>query len=204
MHMWNGVDPDRCGIVPKSADADFTLNDYARWVFDTPACVVVDKSTENGWRTDSRAFKDIYKDRHATSEELEHALSMEWPDVRLKKFVEIRPADALELPELLAYCALIKGLFYGPHGKDALDELFFGVKTSDIEHAKLEIIEHGWDALVYKKPVSEYIDALFAIAKAGLPLDETAFLEPLESLSIKRISPRENTYTRLKNLGIIA
>ncbi|MBQ9690691.1 MAG: glutamate--cysteine ligase, partial [Eggerthellaceae bacterium] len=143
MHIWNHVDADRCGIVPKSADDNFSLEDYARWVFDAPACLVPDEAASQGWRGDNRPFKEIYAQQRISDSEIEHALSMEWPDVRLKKFIEIRPADALEMPELLAYCALIKGLFYGNDGKKRIAKFFEHATTNDVNEAKRQVINHG-------------------------------------------------------------
>ena len=36
---------------------------------------------------------------------------MFFPDVRLKKYIEIRPADSMPIKYVLAYATLIKGIF---------------------------------------------------------------------------------------------
>ena len=55
-----------------------------------------------------------------TDDEVFHAMSMVFPDVRLKSYVEIRPADSMPIPYVLAYAALIKGLFYGKSSLETL------------------------------------------------------------------------------------
>ena len=91
--IWQHCDPERCGIVPGAVEGSFTLRDYARWVYDTPAILVPDG--QGGWREDSRRFSEIYAERPMSRAEIEHALSMVFPDVRLKTYLEIRPADAM-------------------------------------------------------------------------------------------------------------
>ncbi len=46
-----------------------------------------------------------------TEEEIEHMLSMVFPDVRLKNYIEIRMADSLPKEEAFAYTALIREYF---------------------------------------------------------------------------------------------
>ena len=47
-------------------------------------------------------------------------LSMFFPDVRLKQYLESRPADSLPVELVLGYVALVRGIFYR---KEILDEL---------------------------------------------------------------------------------
>ncbi|MBQ9690759.1 MAG: hypothetical protein IJV62_01425, partial [Eggerthellaceae bacterium] len=62
----------------------------------------------------------------------------------------------------------------------------------------------GWHAITYARPVGACVDELFKIAQDNLSEKEAAFLEPLQSLSKKRISPREKTLKRLEDMGVIA
>ena len=56
---------------------------------------------------------EYYRGRLMTEEEIEHMLSMVFPDVRLKNYIEIRMADSLPKEEAFAYTALIRDIFYG-------------------------------------------------------------------------------------------
>ncbi len=49
---------------------------------------------------------------------------MQFPDVRLKTYLEIRPADSMPIPYVIAYAALIKGLFYNEGNLRQLEALF--------------------------------------------------------------------------------
>lgn len=182
--IWQHCDPERCGIVPGAVEDGFSLRDYARWVYDTPAILVPDG--QGGWREDSRRFSEIYAARPMDRADIEHALSMVFPDVRLKTYLEIRPADAMPVPYVVAYAALVKGIFYCEESLTRVEELIGGITTSDVERAKNSLQELGYAGEVYGRPAAEFADEVMAAARAGLSESERGFLEPLEELVATR------------------
>ncbi len=103
--IWKYCDPDRCNSVPGIFDEGFGFEDYAAYLLDVPAIVALDDDGEA--RYDTRTFGEIFARRAMTDDEVFHAMSMVFPDVRLKSYVEIRPADSMPIPDVLAYAALI-------------------------------------------------------------------------------------------------
>ncbi|MCI2242976.1 glutamate-cysteine ligase family protein [Adlercreutzia faecimuris] len=182
--IWEKCDPDRCGVVPGIMEPGFTLRDYAAYVLDTPAILVACDAEQ--WCYTDRTFGEIYADEPMTREQVEHALSMFFTDVRLKTYVEIRPADAMPIPCVIAYAALIKGLFYDAGNLDALDRLFAGVTADDIAAGKASLMADGYDGYLYHHPVSELADEVMSLAAAGLSDEERPYLEPLASLVAAR------------------
>lgn len=182
--IWQHCDPERCGIVPGAVEDGFSLRDYARWVYDTPAILVPDG--QGGWREDSHRFSEIYAARPMDRADIEHALSMVFPDVRLKTYLEIRPADAMPVPYVVAYAALVKGIFYCEESLTRVEELIDGITTNDVERAKNSLQELGYAGEVYGRPAAEFADEVIAAARAGLSVDERGFLEPLEKLVAAR------------------
>lgn len=182
--IWKECDPDRCGIVPGSLDPDFSLERYAAYLLDTPAILVPCK--KEGCCYTERTFGRIYADAPMTRAQVEHMTSMFFTDVRVKTYVEIRPADALPIPHAISYAALAKGLFTNGGGLDALDELFEGIGEADVADAKDALMERGYDAKVYGRPVDTLCDRLVEIAEAGLAEDEKTFLAPLAQLVERR------------------
>lgn len=181
--IWQMCDPDRCGTVPGAMENTFSLEKYASYILDTPAIV----SPIDGVQSPtSKTFGEIYADVAMDSHDVEHALSMLFNDVRLKKYIEIRPADAMPLNCVLAYTALIKGLFYGNGSLDAMEPLFDRVSNSDIDVAKEELMQHGYNAIIYGVPVSELADELIGIASTGLDESEVGYLEPIAALIANR------------------
>lgn len=181
--IWRHTDTDRCGLVPGALDKDFSLEKYAEFVLNTPAIVIPD---EGGWSYSEKTFGEIYANRTMTQPEIEHAVSMQFPDVRLKTYLEIRPADSMPIAYVIAYAALIKGLFYSPDSLAALDELFAQVDAAAFEQAKDNLMEQGYTATVYGVSAAKLCDAIIEIAKEGLTEEEAAYLKPLAQLVEKR------------------
>lgn len=182
--VWKFCDPDRCGVVPHVMDEGFTLEDYAAYILDTPA--ILSPDADGQWRFDERTFGEIYAETPMRPADVEHALSMFFTDVRLKTYIEIRPADALPVPYAIAYAALVKGLFYSERGLDALDELFAQVSEADIMRAKESLMERGYEGAIYGRPAGAVVDDVMRIAQAGLAEEERAYLEPLAKLACTR------------------
>lgn len=182
--IWQKCDPARCGIVPGIMEPDFTLRHYAEYILDTPAILVPDEN--GGWYATDKTFGEIYATREMTRADVEHALSMFFTDVRLKTYIEIRPADAMPIPYVIAYAALIKGLFYSDESLAALDALFAEVIAADIEAAKNNLMEHGYKGELYGKPAAYLADTLLAVAQAGLPENDRDYLQPLQELIAAR------------------
>lgn len=184
--IWRYCDPDRCGLVPGVMDPGFDLRRYAEYLLDTPAILIPCRKEQ--WCYSERTFGEIYAERTMTRAEVEHAVSMFFNDVRLKTYIEIRPADAMPVPYVVAYAALIKGLFYHAENLDALDVLFEGVDGAAVEAAKDALMAGGYEAEVYGRPVAELIDEVMALARRGLAADEQGFLEPLAQLAAQRVT----------------
>lgn len=182
--IWQHMDNDRCGLVPGVLDPSFDLRQYAEYILDTIAILV--PCTKEQWCYSDRTFGDIYANRTMTRAEVEHAVSMFFNDVRLKTYIEIRPADAMPVPYVVAYAALIKGLFYCPASLDALDVLFNGVDAASYDDAKAALMAKGYDAEVYGRPVAELCDEVMTIAMRGLDERNQAFLQPLAQLVADR------------------
>lgn len=184
--IWKYCDPDRCGLVPGVMDEGFDMRAYAEYVLDTPAILV--SCAKHGWCYSEKTFGELYADTVMDVSDVEHAVSMFFNDVRLKTYIEIRPADALPIPYAIAYAGLVKGLFATQETLDALDALFGGVSGADIDAAKEALMAHGYVAEVYGHPVADLADRMIAIARRGLAESERHYLDPLARLVADRVT----------------
>lgn len=185
--IWKFCDPDRCNTPPRMLDPSFGFSSYADYILDTPAIVRLDECGEAHY--DPRPFGEIYAERPMTRNDVEHALSMVFPDVRLKSYVEIRPADSMPAPYALAYAALIKGLFYCDRCLESLHASCLQLDASQIDLAKETVMAQGYEARVYGRDAGDLADDLFAMARQGLASiapHEVGFLEPLACLVARR------------------
>lgn len=183
--IWEKCDPDRCRTVPHVMEPEFNLRTYAEYILDTPAMVDISTGT---MRLSEKTIGELYARIPLTEADIEHVLSVFFTDVRLKRYIEIRPADALPAQFAVAYAALIKGLFYADASLDGLDRLFAKVTADDIASAKQALMQSGYDATVYGQPVSVLADELMSLAATGLDDAERALLKPLAVLVANRVT----------------
>lgn len=174
--IWHHVDVDRCGIVPGALEG-LSFEDYILWVSNVKPILFTDAQHVTT-STGNRYTRDIMSERPLEGSELMHLLSMVFPNVRLKGFVELREMDSLP-PRLAAACTSFTGaLFYDKCLEEKLVKRlsrrlpngFSGIDENDAVKARLHLEEQGWDAEVYGMPVIEMVDALVAIACENIAL----------------------------------
>lgn len=188
--LWRNVDNDRCGSVPGLFNEGYSFADYAEWILHTCPIFVTRPSADDPTGPNLRAVYgqsayEAYGEAPMTRADIEHVLSMFWPDVRLKNFVEIRPADSLPAPLMAGYAALVKGIFYSQRSLQAIEEAFGVVEgvwplTDDSANQALKSIqEDGAEAVVCGKTLAEWQELIFEIADGALDKEDAAHLHDL-------------------------
>ena len=207
--IWRECDADRCGVVPGAVDGMVTGSDgsarpfswraYAEYVLDTPAILVPCPRGE--WCYSEETIGDFYAQETMGRADVEHALSMLFNDVRLKSYLEVRPADALPIPYAIAYAALVKGLLCDERSLDELDALFADVTERAIDDVKLALMRSGYRADVYGAEAARWADALVDIARRGLASDDQRHLTPLAELVAARETLADRALAQLRSDG---
>ena len=181
--VWAGMNQDRVGTVPGSLAPGFSFSDYADYILSREAILVPDAENPSAQRYVANAtFDELYADREMTRAEIEHALSMVWPDARLKNFIEIRPADAMPFEYALAYVVLVRALFYSDRNLGVLESLLANVGEDDVRQAKEALMDKGYGAQIYGRPAEFWADLLMVLATGNLDAGEGIYLEPLASM----------------------
>lgn len=194
--VWAGMWQDRVGIVPGSLDAQFSFAEYANYILTRQAILIPNENGEDGWQfVGGKTFDEIYAHKEMSQQEIEHALSMVWPDARLKNFVEIRPADAMPPAYAFAYTALIHTLFYNNELLEWFDSELAAVDEDSIRSAKEALMEQGYGAHVYGKPAHEWADELMEKVQAAANPEDLAYLAPLAKLVATRQTLAEGVHT---------
>ncbi len=180
--VWNRVDPRRCGILPDIFAKDYGFLHYIRFLGDMPPIFIMRGAGQEA--TGHKTVRELYGDTYLTEAEIEHVLSMAFPDVRLKKYLEIRVADSAPPRYVPAYCALIKGLFYNESALDyAAGEIAASRLTEkDITAAEDSLTAKGWEGSCYGRSVRTAAAELLALARKPLNGEERAYLEAFESV----------------------
>ena len=118
---------------------------------------------------------------------------MIFPDVRLKNYIEIRPADSMPIRYVLSYAALIKGIFM------SASEVFDYINTDeisekDIENAKSELIKSGFDAVVYGKKATDILRFLIDTAEKSLDESDSLYLCEMKKIISSKTTLKEGFY----------
>lgn len=172
--IWQGVDPKRTGVCPDIFDEDFGFESYARWLMEIPVIVVNDADSYR-YEPDKNIGQcfEFYGGSEAL---LRHYLSMAFPDIRLKQFIEIRSADSMPESYVRAYCALIKGIFENEETVARMLSLL-PQETSAIVAAKKSLKDYGYKGLAYGQDVRLMLYWLLNEASANLGDGEREALE---------------------------
>ncbi|WP_422486646.1 glutamate--cysteine ligase [Gudongella sp. DL1XJH-153] len=179
-YVWMNCDNDRAGIVENALSEDFSYRDYGSYILERPPIFTV----RNGeiFPTGEKKVKEILEPGKTETKELEHLMTMFFPDIRTKTYLEVRMMDSIPYPLNFSAVALIKGLFYND---DNLDELYHSIKgiTADqVQQTKVEMLYKGLDATLNGRTLLETAQWLLKLAYEGLNKDEKDYLDPLKKL----------------------
>ncbi len=134
-HIWTDTDPDRCGILPFVFEDGMGFERYVDYALDVPMYFVY----RDGEYLDASglSFRDFMAGtlpalpgELPTIGDWNDHLTTIFPEVRLKRFLEMRGADGGPWRSLCALPALWVGLLYD---QDALDEAWELVKDWSLE-----------------------------------------------------------------------
>jgi len=203
--VWTDTDPDRCGILPFVFEDGMGFERYVDYALDVPMYFVY----RDGRYIDAsgQSFRDFLEGRlPARPGELpgigdwEDHLTTLFPEVRLKRFLEMRGADGGPWNRLCALPALWVGLLYDQAALDAAWDL---VKDwTAAEHAELRT---SVPKLALKTPFKgrefgALAREVVAIARDGLArrgrtqgidTNETSYLNPLIEILDSGMTPAE-------------
>ncbi len=205
-HIWTGTDPDRCGTIPFVFENDFGFERYVDYMLDVPMYFVY----RNGTYIDAsgQSFRDFMKGtlpalpgEYPTEKDWEDHLSVAFPEVRLKKFIEMRGADGGPWNRLCALPAFWVGLLYDDQAREAAWDMI--KNWTDEEHQMLrnQVPRHALGTPFRNGTVCDLaLDAL-KISHVGLSrrsvldgvgLDETHFLNPIFRIAESGFTPAED------------
>lgn len=198
--IWENTDTDRSGMYKFSFDDDLSYKKYAEHILNTPLIFSIDENHEP-YYVGKTTFKEVFEDVKDT-DLIFHALSIVFPDVRAKRYIEIRMMDEIKYPLNFSAVALIKGLFYDEANLDKLSELFTNMTYENCMKAKLDAREKGLDATFMNVNMLEFCKMLVDMAKNGLPANEIGYLIPLEKMLEKGVNPRDQFEKIYKEKGL--
>jgi len=168
--IWLETDAERCGLLPFVFKPDFRFRDYVAWALDVPMFFVVrdgDYRPANKM-TFRRFMTEGWQGLRATIADWEVHLSTLFPEVRLKRYIEVRGADAGPMPMARGLGALWRGLLEDPEARRAAYALVADHAFEEREAVRREVPRSALAARLGRRSVRELAVELCKIAAAGL------------------------------------
>ena len=204
-HIWTDTDPDRTGELPFVFEPGFGFERYVDYALDVPMYFVY----RDGRYIDAtgQSFRDFMAgrlpalpgERPTLSDWTDHLTTL-FPEVRLKRFIEMRGADGGPWRRLCALPALWVGLLYDRQAQDDAAGLIADWTRQERAMLRAEVPRQGLRTPFRNRTVRDLAQEVLAIAKAGLKrrnlldsigADESAFLAILQDIADSGRSPAD-------------
>ncbi|WP_336485626.1 glutamate--cysteine ligase [Methylobacterium nigriterrae] len=194
--IWRDTDADRTGMLPRAFEPGFGYEAYVDWLLDMPMYFV--KRGDTYHDVSGASFRDLMAGRlpalpgeFATVSDWANHVSTAFPEVRLKRFLEMRGSDVGDPAMIAAQAAFWTGLLYDGTALDAALDLAKGWGAAEREAVRATVPRLGLATPVAGRSIGAVAAEALSIARAGLQArarrdacgrDETIHLQPLEAI----------------------
>ncbi|WP_418969383.1 glutamate-cysteine ligase family protein [Alloscardovia omnicolens] len=166
-HMWEGIGTGRTGVIPGLFDAHCDFEKIAIHVLATPLMVADTTHTPEAgdgsvYMASYENAADVYPDRALNSYEINHIISTQFTDVRLKNFVELRHWDCLPIDRARILTDIVTPLLTQESELSRLQGYFDGINALDVNAAKYELQTQGSHAKPYGQSLDFWREFLHA------------------------------------------
>jgi glutamate--cysteine ligase len=203
--IWRDTDPDRTGMLPFAFEPGMGFEHWVDYALDVPMYFV--KRGDRYLDVAGSSFRDLLAGKHpalpgerATISDWANHLTTIFPEVRLKRYLEMRGADGGPWARLCALPAFWVGLLYDQTSLDAAWDLVKGWSAEERQFLRDQVPRLGLRARVGKHLVRDLARDVLLLARAGLERrgrrdrsgrDECHFLSPLEEVVERGETPAE-------------
>jgi len=203
--IWRHTDPARSGMLPWAFEPGMGFERWVDYALDVPMYFV--KRGERYIDVAGRSFRDLMAGRlpelpgeRATISDWANHLTTIFPEVRLKRYLEMRGSDsgpARRLPALPAYWV---GLLYDDNSLDAAWDLVKNWSADERQKLRDDVPKLGFKAEIRGTTIRDLARQTLEFARAGLARrnrlgreghDETQYLAPLEESVERGATPAE-------------
>jgi glutamate--cysteine ligase len=184
---WLDCDPDRCGLLRFAFEPGASFRDYAEWALDVPMFFVYRNGEYHAMHQTFRKFlREGWQGERATRFDWELHLSTLFPEVRLKRYLEVRQADASTREMARALPTLWRGLLYDPDARHAAWRLVADWSFDERLDLLRRTPREGLRATIRGHTLLELCRELLRFAHAGLDRlgshEGVAMLAPLDEI----------------------
>jgi glutamate--cysteine ligase len=191
--VWTDVDPDRCGTLPFVFEDGFGFERYVDWLLDVPMYFVYRDG--NYLDVAGQSFRDFLVGKLPglpgeipTLSDWSDHLTTVFPEIRIKRYIEMRGADGGPWRNLCALPAFWTGLLYDSDVLAAAWDLVKDWTAEEREQLRRDVPRLGLETRFRGKRLQDLAIAVVELAKTGLRRraqqdgagdDESLFLLPV-------------------------
>ncbi|MBB4199682.1 glutamate--cysteine ligase [Rhodoblastus sphagnicola] len=195
--IWTDTDKARTGMLPFAFQSGMGFEAFVDYALDVPLYFV--KRGDVYHDVAGASFRDLLAGRlaalpgeRATMSDWANHLSTIFPEVRLKRYIEMRGADVGPKSHILALTAFCAGLFYDAQASEAAWDLVKHWSDEDRQTLRGAVPREGLAARVAGMSLLDLSRKILPLARQGLERrarvdasgrDEAIYLEPLEEIA---------------------
>ena len=206
--IWRDTDNQRAGMLPWVFESGMGFERYADYALDVPMYFV--KRGDRYIDVAGKSFRDhlagkLIPGERATISDWANHVSTIFPEVRLKRYIEMRGADGgpwRVLPSLPAYWV---GLMYDDYNLDACWQIVKDWTAAERQKLRDDVPKLGFKATIRGRTLLALAIETLTLAQKGLVRrkrldrngrDETRYLRVLEEIVARGITPAEDLLAR--------
>jgi glutamate--cysteine ligase len=201
--IWRDTDNQRAGMLPFVFENGMGFERYADYALDVPMYFL--KRGDQYIDVSGRSFRDhlagkLVPGERATISDWANHVSTIFPEVRLKRYIEMRGSDGGPWRRLPALPAFWVGLIYDDANLDACWEMVKDWTASERQKLRDDVPRLGFKATIRGRSLLEISKQTLALAEQGLTRrnkldknghDESGYLRPLQEIVARGITPAE-------------
>jgi glutamate--cysteine ligase len=193
--IWRDTDNARAGMLPFAFEPGMGFERYVDYALDVPMYFVKRGATYHD--VAGASFRDLLAGRlaalpgeRATISDWANHLSTIFPEVRLKRYLEMRGADVGPAARIKALSALMVGLYYDSTALDAAFDLVKNWSAAERQRLRDDVPTIALDAMIGGRRLAEIGREILTLSRAGLARrarldahgrDEGVYLDPLDA-----------------------
>jgi glutamate--cysteine ligase len=213
-YIWLDTDRARTGMLPFAFEEGMGYERYVDYALDVPMYFV--KRGDVYHDVAGASFRDLmagklkgFKKQTATLSDWANHLSTIFPEVRLKRYLEMRGADVGSPERIVALAAMMVGLFYDSAALSGALELIAGWDAAGRQKLREDVTTRGIRAQIADRYVRDIARDVMELARAGLKRrarldargnDETKYLRPLDLILETGRSPAQDWLQRYEKV----
>ena len=186
-HIWSNTDPDRCGFPP-AIRQQWSYEEWVDYLLQVPMMFFYrdGRYLPAHGRTFQHFMQEGIDGHFANMADWDLHQTSVFPEVRVKRTIEVRGADCVSTDMALAFCALFTGLLYCDLALDEGLDLVSEIEQWGDHASRLsEAARTGLDGTIGNRRIADWASDLGEIAERGLQNclpDDTQKLDPLLAL----------------------